>query len=124
MLSQIRLGRVVWYRSKTGTYTCPATITATVDSLYQPNVEAGHLLPLSGDTYVHLTVDTPGLQGHVSAATAQEHPELVKPDRLSTPAGGTYQEFNIPQWVPDASNVDLFEHSDQPAGTWMWPIHG
>lgn len=123
MLSQIRLGRVVWYRSKTGTYTCPATITATTDSLYLPNVEAGHLLPLSSDTHVHLTVDTPGLQGHVSATTAQNHPELAKPDRLSVPAGGTYQEFDIPQWVQNVPN-DLFKHSNQPAGTWMWPVRG
>lgn len=123
MLEGIRLGRVVWYRSKTGTYTCAARIAATVDSLYQPNVEAGHLLSLSSDTHVHLVVDTPGLQGHISDATRESNPELVADDRPNKPAGGTFQEFDIPQWGYDGFN-DQFEYDMQPAGTWMWPVHG
>lgn len=119
------LGRIVWYRSKTGSYTCPAMVTAVQDSLYRPNVEAGHMLDLSSSTHVHLTVFTAGLMGHVSKGTAEEHPELVAGDRLTDgPAGGTYQEFDIPQWEPaakDALNWFDGDYSTQEPGTWAWP---
>jgi hypothetical protein len=130
VLSQIRLGRMVWYRSKTGTYTCPAIITATVDSIYQPNVDEGHLLPLSSNTHVHLTVFTPGLQGHASDATRKTYPDLVADDRFNKPAGGSFQEFDIPFWdgLGELYQRDVdpseFEHDMQPAGTWMWPARG
>lgn len=120
-MDDIRLGHVVWYRSKTGTYTCGARIAATVDSLYQPNVDAGHLLSLSSPTHVHLVVDTPGLQGHVSDDTARTHPALADPDRPNKPAGGTFQEFDIPQWDWEAEGILTWEYDEQPAGTWAWP---
>lgn len=121
MMLDIRLGRIVWYRSKTGTYSCPAIISATTDTLYQPNVDAGHMLPLATHAHVHLTVCTAGLPGHVSDDTAREHPALADPHRPNKPAGGTYQEFDIPQWDWEADGVLTWDYADQPAGTWAWP---
>lgn len=118
------LGHTVWFRSRTGRWTAPAIITATHGSLYQPNVDAGHLPPLGDeDDRVHLTVLTPGRQGHVSDETRDTHPELVADDRPNKPAGGSFQEWDIPLWTP-GPDVDLavFEYVDQPAGTWMWPL--
>lgn len=121
MLDDIRLGRIVWYRSKTGTYSCPAMITATADTIYQPNVDAGHMHSLSSDVHVHLAVFTAGYQGHVSEATRESNPELTDPRRRNLPAGGTYQEWDIPQWDWEAAGELAWDYSDQPAGTWAWP---
>lgn len=116
------LGRIVWFRSRTGRWTAPAIITATSGSLYQPNVEAGHLYPLDSDTNVHLTVFTPGIQGHVSEETARLHPELADPSRPNLPAGGSFQEFDVPQWRRLDDDPEPFEHEHQGDGTWMWPV--
>lgn len=115
------LGRIVLFRSKTGRWTAPAIVTAVTESLFQPNVDAGHLHPLSSDTHVHLTVFTPGIQGHVSEETAREHPELADPNRPNLPAGGSFQEFDVGQWSRLDDDREPFEHEHQPAGTWMWP---
>lgn len=120
-----RLGAVVWFRSRTGRWTAPAVVTAVLDSLYQPNVEAGHLPPLTSDRHVHLTVLTPGRPGHVSDETRDTHPELADPDRPNRPAGGTFQEWDIPQWSREEAGIDPDEEGflwdDQDDGTWMWP---
>lgn len=116
------IGRIVIYRSRTGLYSCPAVICATQATLYQPNVEAGHLPDLSSDTHVHLSVFTPGKPGHVSAETAAQHPELI---RDPAPAG-LYQEWDIPQWdwtrdEEPSSREGHWSYDEQPAGTWAWP---
>lgn len=105
------IGRIVIYRSKTGDYVMPAIITATTETLYRPNVEAGHVPDLSSDMHVHLVVFTAGMPGHVALTTAENHPELADPSRRNHPYGGTYQEWDIP-WNADASA----------AGAWSWPI--
>lgn len=119
MSSRPSIGRVVIYRSKTGTYSMPAIISATVDTLYRPNVEAGHVPDLSSDTHVHLCVMTCGIPGERSANTS---PEL---GRTNPPAGGTLQESDIPQYVPALdTGGDAFwagDYSAQPPGTWAWP---
>lgn len=117
------LGQTVLFRSRTGAWTAPAIVTATLDSLHRPNVDAGHVPPLTDGFNVHLTVLTPGIQGHVSDTTAAEHPELVADDRPNKPAGGSFQEWDVPEWVPDDPETwdEPFEYADQPAGTWTWP---
>lgn len=124
-----RLGATVLYRSRTGTYTMPALISATTASLYQPNVDAGHVAPLSSDTNVHLGVITCGIPGHVSARTLDQHPELADTDRPNMPAGGTFAEWDIPFWDPRTATgdgqLDAWLDGDltaQPAGTWTWPV--
>lgn len=100
------IGRIVHYRSRTGTYTCPAMVTATTGTLFAPNVEAGHIAGLSSDTHVHLTVFTPGKPGKRAAATDF----LVESEHgRSENVGGLYQEFDIP-FDPDGG-----------PGTWSWP---
>ncbi len=134
-----RLGQTVWFRSRTGAWTVPAIITATVDSLHRGNVEAGHIPDLSSPDHVHLTVLTPGKPGHVSDETWDTHPELADPARINRPAGGSFNEWDVAYWEPtpeeafDAAivlDVELasspypagFDFSVQPAGTWMWPL--
>lgn len=57
------IGRIVTYRSRTGNYSCPAIITATVESLWPEGVERGEVPALSSPGHVHLHVFTPGGQG-------------------------------------------------------------
>lgn len=98
----------VIYRSKTAKYDLAAIVSGTRESLYRPAVEEGHLADLDSDEHVHLVVFTPGYQGHRnSTTTAEAAAELT---RLSTPAGGTYQEFNV-----------AHDQSGQAPGTWRWP---
>lgn len=104
------IGRIVIYRSKTGDYVMPAIISATVDTLHQPNVEAGHLHGLSSPAHVHLTVFTAGYQGQVSQSTLENHPDLANPARRNAPAGGTFQEWDIP-----------FSGDPTEPGCWSWP---
>jgi hypothetical protein len=111
---QPTIGRIVIYKSKTGDYVMPAIIAATTATLHRPNVEAGHIPDLDSDTHVHLIVFTTGIPGEVSTNTAEQRPELVMPDRVNRPFGGTFQEWNIPQ-SQAAENV---EHD---AGSWFWP---
>jgi hypothetical protein len=106
------IGRIVIYRSKTGDYVMPAIVSATLDTLHQPNVDAGHMHPLSGPLNVHLTVFTAGYQGQVSQSTMENHPELADPARRNYPAGGTFQEWDIP-----------YSDTDEP-GCWSWPVRG
>jgi hypothetical protein len=116
------IGRVVWYRSKTGNYTLTADVISTKDKLYRPGVEAGFMPDLDSDTHVHLLVKTAG----------KPDTRLPETDKSITSKnlGGTYVEHNIPFWDPD---VDEWRNSyagerpsnwadhDQPAGTWTWP---
>lgn len=117
------IGRTIWYRSRTGRYSVPAIITATQDTLYQPAIDGGHIHPLESETHVHLTVLTPGIPGERLADT--------DPNITSVNEGGSYQEFNIPFWDshmngPLDERVALVtgpgNQSQQPAGTWCWPV--
>jgi hypothetical protein len=115
------IGRIVWYRSRTGLYSCPAMITATVDTLYQPNVDAGYIAPLSSPDHIHLTVMTPGKPG--KRATADDF-KVVSEHPIQENVGGLYQEFDIPFWQPDDLSAPFYAPGDaspQPAGTWTWP---
>lgn len=118
------IGRMVWYRSKTGNYTLPAIISATTETLHRENVEAGHVPDLDSPYHVHLTVYTCGIPG--------ERAEGVDP-ALGTgpgqPFGGTYPEWNVPHQhvVEDGATYEEVagggQHADrQAAGTWMWPL--
>jgi hypothetical protein len=103
--SRPTLGRIVWYRSKTGNYDLPAIITATAETLDPTGVELGHVPALTGYNAVHLSVQTCGLPG------------TARPGNEPNPtiAGGTYPEYDIPQ----AEELDIDE---VPApGTWRWP---
>lgn len=119
------IGRVVLYRSRTGNYTVPAIITATTDSLYQPNVDAGHIAGLTDEQHVHLSALTPGKPG----TRGSENVDMLVPDSDARPIrpniAGLYQEDDVPQWDPawlPESPVFDHEHLDlQPAGTWTWP---
>lgn len=93
----LAIGRVVVYRSKTGTYDLPAIVNCTVDSIDPKGVE------LSGNNCVHLTVFTCGKQGTARPGTSVNNEA----------AGGTYQEWDI----GEASS----EESPEP-GSWRWPV--
>lgn len=95
------IGRIVIYRSRTGRYSVPAVVTATVDTLYRPAVEGGHIPDLIDRDHVHLTVLTPGTPG--------ERLPDTDPSIGTLNAGGTYQEWDIP-YDPDGA-----------PGTWSWP---
>lgn len=109
MPAGLGLGRIVIYRSKTGSYDLPAVVTATVDTLDPKGVELGHVPALSGPAHVHLTVFTCGKQG-----TARVDNKVN-----NEAAGGTYQEFNIPnEFLGDEKAGD----SEPSPGTWRWPV--
>jgi hypothetical protein len=99
----LAIGRVVWYRSRTGAYDLPAIVSATTRSLDPTGVELGHVPELTNQSRVHLTVFTSGIPG-----TAREGNEVN-----NDAAGGTYQEFNVPLLAADATEIV--------AGTWRWP---
>lgn len=104
------IGRIVLYRSRTGSYTVPAIITATTDTLNPQGVEAGHVPGLSSVHHVHLTVFTPGKPGMRGGAgdflTESEHGR-------SENVAGCYQEWDIPL-AGGAGEA-------QGPGTWQWP---
>jgi hypothetical protein len=104
------IGRVVVYRSRTGSYSVPAIVTATVDTLNPAGVAAGHVPPLEDQWHVHLTVLTPGKPGMRGGAgdfqVESEHPR-------SENVAGCYQEWDIP--------FDSSDDSEQAPGTWRWP---
>lgn len=102
------IGRIVVYRSKTGKYVVPALIAATVDTLYRPAVEEGHVAELTDESHVHLVVFTPGFAGHRNSTTTPE--QAAQLTALSTPAGGSYQEFDIG-----------YDEAGETPGTWSWP---
>lgn len=126
------IGRIVLYRSRTGAYTVPAIITATVETLNPKGVEAGHIPALSSDRHVHLTVFSPGKPGlRVSAddfVNPSEHP-------ISENVSGCYQEWDVaPAAVWESGDViglratidgdhgeDLCKHAP---GTWAFPRFG
>lgn len=117
------IGRIVIYRSRTGVYSVPAIITATVDTLYQPNVEAGLIAGLTDENHVHLTVFTPGQPGKRTAAASMADGDfkvLPKPEHgVSENTGGLYQEWDIPF---DAGSMDTdFTYDMQAPATWAWP---
>ena len=110
------IGRIVIYRSKTGAYSLPAMVTATVASLNQDNVAKGRIADLTNSLHVHLAVFTPGFP--VLSVDGEFVPQ--GPPAL----GGTYQEWNVPIWVPigaDAPRWALLDYTVQEKGTWAWP---
>jgi hypothetical protein len=100
----------VTYRSKTGSYDLPAIVNCTVATLDPKGVELGHVPELTGPSRVHLTVFTCGKQG-----TAREGSEVN-----NEAAGGSYQEFNIPQFVVEETGAED-DVAEPVAGTWRWP---
>lgn len=116
------LGRVVIYRSRTGNYSAPALVTATIDTLAPVGLElfefsegkAG-VPPLSSPTHVHLAVFTPGLPG--LRAGAQDFVTEDSPGGRSENVNGVYQEWDVP-----LSAIDPALDPEQPAGTWHWPV--
>jgi hypothetical protein len=140
------IGRVVWYRSRTGAYTVPAVITATVDTLAPELVEAGLIPALSGPMSVHLTVFSPGIpmDGVNATLHADEPPQYrLPPGAKSLNLAGTYQEWDVPFFDPRRAGLVTVpnpaggvmqgplrvscapvpgEHElEQPPGTWTWP---
>lgn len=115
----LKIGRIVWYRSRTGTYSMPAIVTATIDTLFQPNIDAGHIAGVSGPDCIHLTVFTPGKPG--KRVTAEDF-VVVSEHPIAENVGGVYQEWDIPFWNPTSLNDATAPDSPQPAGTWTWPV--
>lgn len=108
------LGRIVIYRSRTGDYDVPAIITATEETLNPKGVELGHVPPLSGNMYVHLTVFTPGKPGMRRGA---EDFKVESPHGRGENVSGCYQEWDIPMADPNNSG----DGAPQP-GSWRWPV--
>lgn len=107
------IARAVIYRSKTGSYDLPAVVTATVNTLDPQGVSLGHVPELTAANRVHLTVFTCG-----KAGTSRDGNPVN-----NEAAGGSYQEFNIPQFVvPELGAED--EAVEIVAGTWRWPERG
>jgi hypothetical protein len=104
------IARAVIYRSKTGKYDLPAVVTATVATLDPEGVSLGHVPELTSPSRVHLTVFTCGKQG-----TSRDGNPVN-----NEAAGGSYQEFNIPQFVVEEIGADE-EPAEIVAGTWRWP---
>jgi hypothetical protein len=118
------IGRVVWYRSRTGKYTVPAIITATQESLYEGGVAAGMVPALSSDDHVHLTVFTPGMPGN--RETADDF-KVESPHGRGENVAGCYQEWDVPLATPGYEVLSDWAAPDdgadrQPPGTWSWPI--
>ena len=103
------LGRIVIYRSRTGDYDVPAIIAATQATLFIDNVQAGLIPSLSSVRHVHLVCFTPGTPGKRGDAADFK---VVSEYPISENLAGTYQEWDIPEWVGE----------DEPdPGTWRWP---
>jgi hypothetical protein len=111
-VSGLAIGRIVHYRSRTGKYTVPAVITATVDTLYRPGVDGGFLADLTNVNNVHLTVLTPGYPGKRKEAWDKFEARAEAP--VSENVAGTYQEWDVPHGELDAEG-------NLPAGTWGFP---
>lgn len=109
--SGVGIGRAVTYRSRTGDYDVPAVICATVDTLNPAGVESGNVPPLSAPDCVHLTVFTPGKED-----TGTDDPAI----RTSPNRGGSYQEWDIPQFETPERGAEDTPLEPGP-GTWRWP---
>lgn len=105
----LTIGRIVTYRSKTGSYDLPAIVTATTATLDPKGVELGHVPPLSSDEHVHLTVFTCGKRG-----TAREGNEVN-----GEAAGGSYQEWDVVHGL--IGETATGEAIEPPPGSWRWP---
>jgi hypothetical protein len=142
--SKVRIGRIVIYRSRTGNYSCPAIVTATVDTLAEVGVRryedtGGHegVPPLTSEMHVHLTVFTPGLPG--LRVEAQDF--KAEGVRRAENVGGLYQEWDVPfalyaalgvGFVGDPTKLaagadppviaEEYPVQEQPPGTWAWPV--
>lgn len=104
------IARAVIYRSKTGNYDLPAVVTATVATLDPEGVRLGHVPELDSPDRVHLTVFTCGKQGSSRDGNPVNNEA----------AGGSYQEFNIPQFV--CEEVAREDEGQEPEpGSWRWP---
>lgn len=107
------IGRVVHYVSRTGNYTLPAMVNCTLDSIYQPGVDAGHLPPITDAYHAHLTVFSPGRPGmRVTGSELKDvEGQFLAPSKypISENVAGTYQEWDIG-----------FDRAGA-AGTWHWP---
>ena len=126
-------GDVVAYRSRTGDYTVPALVCATVDSINPEGVRRGRVPPLTSETHVHLVCFTPGDPRRFvddqpyDATTPSVTFTRIDPSQplgeravgpgtprdpahitVASPFGGTYQEWDIP-FDPDGA-----------PGTWRW----
>ena len=108
------IGRIVWYRSRTGNYTVPAIITATKSTLWQPGVDQGHVPALDDELHVHLTVFTPGKPG----LRGKAEDFVARADApVSENVAGCYQEWNVPFSI---SHDPAGPHDPAP-GCWTWP---
>lgn len=93
-------GRIVLYRAQTGSYTWPAIITATTDSLTPDGASV-----LSSPEHVHLTVFTAGM-GSIGDG---QYPR--------SECG--YQEWDVPHSTfPQTASPD---NDSFPPGHWAWP---
>lgn len=119
------IGRIVIYRSRTGSYDVPAMVTATEETLNPAGVkvfeESGGSrgVPPLDPGCVHLTVFTPGRPGLRGSADDFE----VEPEYgVSENVAGCYQEWNIPECVlPPADKIVAGERAEPAAGSWRWP---
>ena len=125
------LGQIVSYRSRTGSYSLAAIVTATTETLNPDGVAGGHLPALSSPTHVHLAVLTPGLPPVITPGETRKiidpdqplgHRDLSPHEELTgnrfaamTPFGGTYAEFDIP-FAPTCDERPGESH--QAPGTW------
>jgi hypothetical protein len=110
------IGRIVVYRSRSARYVMPAVVSATRETLWRPGVEAGALPDLDSDRHVHLTVFTPGRQGHTTGEQSLApvaHEGGPSPFPRSENQGGTYTEWNVPH-----------DESGETPGSWSWPVRG
>lgn len=105
------IGRIVVYRSRTG-YDVPAMVAATQDTLVPKGLQIFEASggkrgcpPLDSPDHLHLVCFTPGIPG--------VYPESE--GMPSTPAGGTFQEWNVPFFNPTLAA------SKPPAASWRWP---
>lgn len=117
LLKRPSVGRIVLYRSRTGTYTVPAIITATARSLAR-GVDAGHVPGLSDEDNVHLTVFTPGKPGMRGGADFLCESEHGRSENVA----GCYQEWDIPPSI-SLGNEQSEDPDNEgfPPGTWAWP---
>lgn len=112
------MGRIVWYRSRTGDYACAALITATKDGpVCQRNIDEGYMVGFTSATHVHLDVRSPGIPGKQRTSDFTEGFKDQTGIKMPASSGG-YAEFDVPFWHP---GKDKWEFDEQPPRTWTWP---